>query len=294
MRRRSTVTGARSFGDLAHDAFAGVVEVGDHLADHVLEREHEHGVLGVVVLEVRLAEHVRDQAEQPARLALDRREGLDGDRVVGQRRLAEDVDVPLDAGERRPQLVRRGGDEVALHPVELAELRDRVLFPLQQVRELVGLLLELIVLPPQRPGDADHQRQHHHVQREQADARARSIASASADRSPPGSRSSPDRPRCTPTTGPLIPMRNGTYVSNSRLPSVRSPTFSSAVRSETSLCSSPVEALPSGRPRRSAAGRPPADRWRTAIGSVGSPELDPEDAGIGRERRSSHRCSISS
>ena len=163
------MTGAEIFGDLADDACAGVVEVGDHLVDHVLEREHEHGVLGVVVLEVRLAEHVRDQTEQPARLALDRPEGLNGDRIVGQRRPAEDVHVPFDAREWCSQLVRRGGDEVALHPVELTELRDRVLLPLQQVGELVGLVLELIVLPPQRSGDADHQRQHHHVQREQAD-----------------------------------------------------------------------------------------------------------------------------
>ena len=119
--------------------------------------------------EVRLAEHVRDQSEQPARLALDRPEGLDGDRVVGQRRSAEDVHVALDARQRRSQLVRRGRDEVALHPVELAELRDRVLFALQQIGELVGLILELVVLAAERPGDADHQGQHHDVERQEAD-----------------------------------------------------------------------------------------------------------------------------
>ena len=145
------------------------MEVGNHLGDHLLEREHEDGVLGVVVFEVRLAEHVRDQSEQPARLALDRPEGLDGDRIVGQRRSAEDVHVALDARQRRSQLVRRGRDEVALHPVELAELRDRVLFALQQIGELVGLILELVVLSAERPGDADHQRQHHDVEREQTD-----------------------------------------------------------------------------------------------------------------------------
>ena len=157
-------------GELADDALARLVEVGDHLVDQVLEGEHEHRVVCVVVLEVGLAEHVADQAEQPTRLPLDRRERFDRDRIARQRRLAQDVDVAADARERCAELVGRRGDEVALHPVELAELGDGVLLALQQVGELICLLLQPVVLSPERSGDPDHQGEKDRVEHEQTDA----------------------------------------------------------------------------------------------------------------------------
>ena len=62
-----------------------------------------------------------------------------GDRIVGRGRLAQDARVAEDAREWAPQLVRGRGDEVALHPVQLAQLGHRGLFALQQIPELVGL-----------------------------------------------------------------------------------------------------------------------------------------------------------
>ena len=167
-RRRSAVTGG-VVGELADDALPVSWKSAITSSTRSANR-NMNTALRVVVLEVRLAERVRDQPEQPTGLALDRRESLGRDGIARQRRLAKDVDVPSDAGERRPELVRRRGDEVALHPVELAELGDGVLLALQEIGELIGLLLELVVLSAQRPGDPDHQREHHDVEREQADA----------------------------------------------------------------------------------------------------------------------------
>ena len=88
-------------------------------------------------------EHVADETAEPLGLGGDDLQRLLGRLRVGDDTLAQRGDVPADRGQRRPQLVRDGHQEVAL---ELLRLRE----PGRHLAEALGQVADLAAAPHRR------------------------------------------------------------------------------------------------------------------------------------------------
>ena len=89
--------------------------------------------------ELREVEHVADEPLEPRRLGGDDVErGVDRLRVVDEA-VADRVDVPADRGQRRPQLVRDGHQELPLALLGRGEARGHLAEPLREVADLAAV-----------------------------------------------------------------------------------------------------------------------------------------------------------
>ena len=74
--------------------------------------------------------------------------------------LEQQVDAHLDAGQRRPQLVRRGGDELGLQPADLAQMGDVLEQRDRADQPVVGVPHRRRADAERPPGSVDGPRQH--------------------------------------------------------------------------------------------------------------------------------------
>src|SRR5207253_6953104 len=105
--------------------------IAEPLHVELLARERE-----AMTLELREIEHFSDETLEPARLLGDYLERLGPDHRVLREPFPQRVDVPADRGQRRPQLVRHGHEEVAL---PLLRLRETLCHLAQPVGEMPDL-----------------------------------------------------------------------------------------------------------------------------------------------------------
>ena len=132
-------------------------------ADGIHRRQDDAAQVDATHLHAQLAgDDPRDVEDVVHQLRLDARVAFDGLQrppqllLALQRAGAEHAGPAEDGVERRPQLVRDGGEELVLRAVRLLELRARLLLAQQQRR--VGLLDALLVVDVGGRGDPAHHR----------------------------------------------------------------------------------------------------------------------------------------
>src|SRR3954463_6152723 len=98
-----------------------LAHAGHRIADQRAHVDLALAPFGLARLDLRKVEHLVDEARQPLGLLRDDAEKAIALTGLDVRMLEQNLRKGADRGERRAQLVRHGGDEVVLQPVELGQ-----------------------------------------------------------------------------------------------------------------------------------------------------------------------------